>query len=82
MCRRCDAEREFLISIEDAALLCLKRYKDYIPLTIALCCEETDQEMARHLMFIRLDSDGDDLVEGTLIGRVYLDALEAKARLQ
>jgi hypothetical protein len=66
--------------MEDAALLCLRQYQDYIPLTIALCCEETDMEMAKHLTFIFLDSD--DPVEGTLIGHVYLDALQAKARLQ
>lgn len=83
MCRKCDAEREYLIAIEDAAVLCAHAHGDIAPLIVALLHEETDQEVAKHLTFMYLDTeDSDESVEDTLIGNVYLRVLELKAKLQ
>jgi hypothetical protein len=83
MCRKCDAQRQFLIDIEDAAVYCAHQHGTIAPLVTALVCEETDQEVAKHLTFLCLDLESDgQAVEDTLIGRVYLNVLEIKARLQ
>lgn len=80
MCHLCEAEREYLVTIEDLIVRCAES-GDLASLLCAIHCEETDQQIARHLSFLAVDLDPDP-VEECLIGRVYLRVLAAKAQLQ
>jgi hypothetical protein len=82
MCHKCDAERKYLVEIEDTAVECDRR--DQLPqLIYAICLEETDQDIEKHLNFLAIDLSTENIaLEDTLIGRVYLDTLAIKARLQ
>jgi hypothetical protein len=77
MCWRCEKEDEFLDTIHDLA--CEASLAGSLPALIeAIVAEETDRDMRRHLAFIAAEMP----VEGTLVGCVYLTALQTKARLQ
>jgi hypothetical protein len=82
MCRHCEAERLYLISIEELAVRC-SQTDSLDALVLAIALEESDQETARHLTFLKLDleDDGED-PEDILIGRVFMQVLAVKARLQ
>jgi hypothetical protein len=83
MCHKCEAEREYLVTIEDLAVTCAKQ-GELNALIAAIACEETDMAIANHLTFLAADlgMDGDEKVEDCLIGRLYLDVLRCKAKLQ
>lgn len=80
MCEKCDGERRFLSEMQALARLVEDDWEATRDLLIAMHCEERDQDISRHLLF--LTDDSGQPVEELLLGALYLSVLEMKARLQ